>query len=104
MSLNASSNVAAAVANYFVDNFTAIQAYGAIPPPGSNTYTSTASSFNEWKNANQDKQFYLIGTGASYKLASVSGNDKLPDGAVPVGQAAGCHRAACVVPGRRGKQ
>jgi hypothetical protein len=85
MALSANTNVAAAVANYFVDNFVALQQAGtantAYIPPQTASYQA---AFDEWKSNNADKKFYLIGSGTSYKLASVSGNQALPDGAVPV--------------------
>lgn len=83
MALSANTNVAAAVANYFTDNYTALlQAGTAVPPPGTYIAPSIPAS---WMTANQDKQFYLIGSGSTYKLGSVTGSSTpLPAGAKPV--------------------
>lgn len=85
MSLSANTSVAATVANYFNDNWTALQQAGTAVPPASTYIAPQTQAFNDWKASNQDKQFYLIGSGATYKLASVSGKDaSLPDGAIAV--------------------
>ena len=85
MALSANTNVAAAVANYFTDNFTALQQAGtantAYVPPQTPTYVA---AFNDWKSLNENKQFYLIGSGSTYKLGSVSGSQALPTGAKPI--------------------
>lgn len=84
MALTASTNTAAAVANYFTDNYTALQQAGAAVPPNPYIVPQT-SAFSDWRAANQDKQFYLIGSGSTYKLGSVTGaNTPLPAGAKPV--------------------
>lgn len=91
MALTANTNVAAAVANYFTDNYTALLQAGTAVPPA-NTYTAPqGSAFTAWKgsatdsNSNQNKKFYLIESGSTYKLGSVTGsNTALPTGAKPV--------------------
>ena len=60
--------------------------------PPANTYTAPqGSAFTAWKgsatdsNSNQNKKFYLIESGSTYKLGSVTGsNTALPTGAKPV--------------------
>lgn len=85
MALDANTNVAAAAALYFTDNFTALQQAGTALPPATSFVMPSTQAFTDWKAANQDKQFYLIGSGSSYKLGSVSGsNTRLPEGALAV--------------------
>lgn len=86
MALSASTNTAAAVANYFTDNYTALlQAGTAAPPPITYLVPQTqAQAFNDWKEANKNEKFYVIGSGSTYKLSSVSGSSSLPQGAKPV--------------------
>lgn len=89
MALSANTQVAAAVANYFTDNYTALLQAGTAVPPATTYLVPQAQvdAFNTWKNTdgNKDKQFYLIGSGSTYKLGSVTGsNTALPTGAKPV--------------------
>lgn len=83
MALTANTNVAAAVANYFTDNYTALLQAGTAVPPASSYIAPSSDAFTAWKTANQNKQFYLIESGSTYKLGSVTGTP-LPTGAKPV--------------------
>lgn len=85
MALSANTNVAAAVANYFTDNYAALLQAGTAVPPASTYLAPPTQAFNEWKDANKDNKFYVIGSGSTYKLGSVSGSSTpLPQGAMPV--------------------
>lgn len=85
MGLSASTNVAAAIANFFPDNYTALLQAGAAAPPAGTYIAPQTQAFADWKAANQNKQFYLIESGSTYKLGSVTGTSTaLPTGAKPV--------------------
>jgi len=79
MTLSANTNVASTVANYFNDNYTALLQAGTTVP-GSAYAAPATQAFADWKIANADRKFYLEKSGESYKLASVSGGDRLPEG------------------------